>query len=421
MLIAYSPIAAYRCIIHKRYRKGWKHRFGNITRKYSQKKCIWLHAVSLGEINAAKTVIESLCSTISDCEIVISTNTDTGMARAETLYGSKFSIFYFPFDFSFISRKVFRRLQPNMILLVELEVWPNLVFNAYKNNIPVIVINGRLSDKSFPKYKKVKMLIKPVFEKLTLAVVQTKEYAQRFVELGCHADRVIVAGSLKYDTAEISIPSSDTQQIINQLKIDGQQLIVAGGTGNGEEKIILDCFGQLKTNLHNGNLRLVIVPRKPERFNEVASLIAQNGFSFLRFSDYKANSLKIAQDRNAVILVDTMGDLRKFYAIATVNIVGRSLVDMGGSDMIESAAMGKFTIFGKYTYNFRQSAEDLLKNNGAVKVENTIELYNTIEKALTNNSYRRQIEENGKNVVLNNKGATQKTIEILKNIFIRKF
>jgi 3-deoxy-D-manno-octulosonic-acid transferase len=411
-LIAYSPKIVYRAIKQKRYRRGWAQRLGKVTRKTPAKKCLWIHAVSVGEVNATKTIVAELKKRLSDYEIVISATTDTGFERAEKLYGSELSVFYYPFDFSWVIRRAFKNLRPDICLLMELEVWPNLTAYAKKHNIPVVVVNGRLSDNSFPKYKLIKPLVKPLFRKVALFLAQSDEYARRFIALGGRKETAIVTGSLKYDTADTTESIPDTEKLAELLDED-QRLLVAGGTGPGEEKIILDIFKKLKINSDFGDVRLAIVPRKPERFNEVADLIEQSGFSIIRYSRIKAGQHSDAVNDDSVILGDTMGDLRKFYSLAALVFVGRSLVPMGGSDMMESTAMGKCTIFGPETFNFKQTVDALLAKNGAIEVRNEKQLLEQAAKCLSEAEYADTIAANGRKVIIENQGATQKTVDAI--------
>ena len=408
--VVYSPKVIYRAVRHKRYRTGWDHRFGKISRRNHNKKCIWLHAVSVGEVNAAKTIIKEIENKFEDFEIVISTTTDTGFARATNLFSSNHQVFYFPFDFSWIMQRAFNNIRPAVCLLMELEVWPNFVRIAQQSNIPVIVVNGRMSDKSYPTYRKIKPIAKKIFSKVTLTLAQTEEYAQRFKELGCPDDKVIVTSSLKYDTAQITDKVEGTDDLAAQLKIGNEKLWIAGGTGNDEEKILLDVFEQLKQNSQFSDLRLVIVPRKPERFNEVAQIIENSSFKLIRYSLIKNNNTPPPNDNQAIILGDTMGDLRKFYSLATIIFVGRSLVPMGGSDMLEAAALGKCTIFGPHTFNFKQTVDVLLANSGAIMVKDGKELLQIIQKCLSNTDFAQSIAKNGQEVIRKNQGATETTI-----------
>jgi 3-deoxy-D-manno-octulosonic-acid transferase len=413
---AITPTVVYRMVRYGRYRAGWSNRFGKITRKDpALKKCIWLHAVSLGEVNAAKTLVEELENRFSNFEIVISTTTDTGFARATTVFGANYKVFYFPLDLSFTMRRAFHGIQPAICLLMELEVWPNFVLIADQLHIPVVVVNGRMSDKSFSRYKKIKPFAKEMFRKLSLILAQTDEYAQRFIEIGSRGKRVIVTGSLKYDTAQITDKVEGADALAEQLNLGDERLWVAGATGPGEEEIILNVFKELIKQF--SDIRLVIVPRKPERFDEVANLIKQNGFDLIRYGEIKkavAEKSSIINHQlsiNTVILGDTMGDLRKFYSLATIIFAGRSLIPLGGSDIIEAAALGKCTIFGPSTYNFQQTADALLAAQGGIMVKDKLELLETMQKCLNEPDFTEKIARNGQNVIRKNQGATKKTID----------
>ena len=418
--VAITPTVVYRMVRYKRYRAGWSNRLGKIVRKDpALKKCIWLHAVSLGEVNAAKTLVKELENRFSDFEIVISTTTDTGFARAAAVFGANYKVFYFPLDFSCTMRRAFHGIQPAVCLLMELEVWPNFVLIADQLNTPVIVVNGRISDKSFSKYKKIKPFAKEIFRRLSLTFAQTDEYAQRFIEIGCPPKKVSVTGSLKYDTAQITDKVEGADTLAAQLNIGDERLWVAGATGNDEEQILLDVYKNLKQQEQFSDLRLAIIPRKPERFDEVAQLIKQSGFNLIRYNEVKKKTTENAEKSiinhqlsiNTVILGDTMGDLRKFYSLATIIFAGRSLVPLGGSDIIEAAALGKCTIFGPSVYNFQQTADDLLAAQGGIMVKDKQDLLETMQKCLNDPDFTEKIARNGQNVIRKNQGVTKKTID----------
>ena len=347
-------------------------------------------------------------------------------------------------------RRAFHKIRPAICLLMEQEVWPNFVHFAQQSDVPVVVVNGRISDKGFARYKKVRPIAKMIWQKVTLVLAQTDEYAQRFITIGTPVEKVIVTGSLKYDTAQTEDKVEGADTLAAQLNIschcepersegvaiskptdeiasvaplprndviEDTRLWVAGATGPGEEKIILDVFKNL-TNQHQFNdLRLVIVPRKPERFDEVAQLIEQAGFSLIRYSQIKNQATDKSSIENRassiefVILGDTMGDLRKFYSLATIIFVGRSLVPMGGSDMMEAAALGKCTLFGPHAFNFRQTVDALLKDEGAIMVKDEQELLEAMQKCLSEPDFAEKIARNGRQVIKKNQGATKKTID----------
>lgn len=414
-ILVYGPKILYRMLRHDRYRAGWGQRLGKISRRRPEKPCIWLHAVSVGEVNATRTLVERLAEQLGDYEIVISATTDTGLARARALYDSEYAVFYFPFDLSFVMARAFKRLRPSAILLMELEVWPNLTAMAYERNVSVVVVNGRLSDASFPKYRKVRFFVRRMFGKVSLVLAQTEEYAARFIELGCAPEKVIVSNSLKYDTAQTEGGVEGADRLAEQINLGDEKLWVAGGTGPGEEKVVLEVFAKLKTQSGLEELRLAIVPRKPERFDEVASLIDAAGFGYVRYSALKETG-GVTTGRPTVILGDTMGDLKKFYALASVVFVGRSLVPMGGSDMMEPTGLGKCTLFGPHTFNFRQTVTALLAGDGAIEVADEAGLYEQTLRCLADGDFAKRIGYNGQGVIRQNQGATRRTVEAVSTL-----
>lgn len=414
-LLAYSPKIVYRIFRENRYKSGWSQRLGKIIRRDPQRPCLWIHAVSVGEVNAARTLIDALLADMPEYELVLTSTTDTGLDRARSLYGKTLTVSFFPFDFSWIMKRAMGCIQPKAILLMELEVWPNLTRLAFERNIPVLVINGRLSDKSFPRYLKIRPLVRGTFGRLRMVLAQTEEYARRFIALGCPPERVRITSSLKYDTARTEADGPAVQRLSEQIHLGREPLWVVGGTGPGEEQIALEVFGRLKKEPALASLRMAIIPRKPERFEEVSDLIAQSGFCWVRYSRLKeANTA--AEGQPDIILGDTMGDLNKFYAIATVVFVGRTLVPMGGSDMMEPAALGKCTLFGPHTFNFKQTVQELLADQGALEVSNADDLFEMTRKCLLEADFARQIAENGRRIILRNKGATQKTLQAVREV-----
>lgn len=411
-LAAVTPKMLYRVLVHKRYRTGWAQRLGRLQRRRPRDPCIWIHAVSVGEVNATRTLVRALQQRRPDCEIVISATTDTGLARARALYAEQYEVFYYPFDLSCVVGRALRRLRPNVILLLELEVWPNLVRQAHRQGIAVLVVNGRISDRSLPRYRLIRPFMRRLFQYVSRVLAQSQEYAQRFTELGCLPDRVEVVPSLKYDTAELTDRVDGADALAGQLAIDRDPvpLWVAGGTGPGEEAILLEVHRRLLAEAGLERLCLAVVPRKPERFDEVAGLIETSGLSYVRYSRLKSGAERV-ETPPRVILGDTMGDLRKFYSLATGPVfVGRSLVPMGGSDMMEPAALGKCTIFGPHAFNFRQTVEALLEGEGAIQVQDAEALFQAVRRCLTDRDYAARVAQNGREVIRRNQGGTERTV-----------
>jgi len=412
-----TPSVLYRRLRHQRYRHGWGHRFGRYAGTASGHPCIWIHAVSVGEANAARAVVDRLQAAYPAYAIVVSTTTDTGFTRAQQLFADNCEVIYFPLDLSWVMSRAFRRIRPRLCLLMELEVWPNFVKTAKRRQVPVVVVNGRISDSSYRTYRRFRRILQGTFANLDLALVQTREYAERFVSLGCAEERVFVTGSLKYDTAQMEDRIAGADVIAQQLQFQASDRIwVAGGTGDGEEALLLEAYRVLIQDEAFRDVRLVLVPRKPERFDAVANLIEQAGFPLQRYRAVKEGQPQPVLDTQAVILGDTMGDLRKFYSLCTVAFVGRSLVPMGGSDMMEVAALGKPTLFGPHTQNFRQTVRDLLQQQGALEVRDVGALTDALRRCLGDTDYAQRLGHQGRAVIRRNQGATEKTLTHLRTL-----
>jgi len=417
--ICLMPFLLWRMLTQNRYRRGWKHRFGYVPTRTTRRPCLWIHAVSMGEINASGTLIRELERFLPGYDVVISTTTDTGYDRAKSVYGNTHQIFFFPWDFSPCVRRAFDRIQPDLCILMELEVWHNFTAVAANRNIPVIVANGRISSgKGFPRYKKIAPLVRPMFRRLTLVLAQDKAYAERFAYLGVPENRNQIVGSLKYDTATITDSVEGTSEMARQLLLSKTDPIwVCGSTGAGEESMLLDAFGDLYKEKQLKGLRLILVPRKPERFEEVARLIRQRGLGLIRYSEVKTGEYPVTKnDSLDIILGDTMGDLRKFYSLAEVIFVGRSLVPQGGSDMMEAAGLGKPGVVGPYTENFDETVQAMVSGGGIEIVADTIQLSKITRQLFLNPSEARSMGLRGREVILQNQGATRRTVTFLAGL-----
>lgn len=407
------PLLVYRRICQGRYKEGWGERFGGASVSGPDKKVIWIHAVSVGEVNGIKTLVSELEATGEGIEVVISTTTDTGMARARGLYGGEHRVFYFPWDFSCAVGRALGRVRPSLCVLMEGEVWPNFTAVAQRLGVPIAVANGRVGgEKGWPRYRKLRWLVKGMFGRLRLVLAQDETAAERFQYLGVAAENIQVAGSVKYDTAEVTDEVEGTEELVAAVGLQADELVwVCGSTGPGEEELLLDVFGRLREVGGLEKLRLVLVPRKPERFDEVAALIASNKFKLLRYSHIKSGEYELgAGSELAVILGDTMGDLRKFYALATVVFVGRSLVPLGGSDMMEVAALGKPVIVGPYTENFMGTMRAMVAGEGIEVVADKRQLQETLEDLLLDLDKAQRLASRGRQVIIDNKGPTAKSV-----------
>jgi 3-deoxy-D-manno-octulosonic-acid transferase len=389
-------------------------RMGRVPSRSVSAHCVWLHGVSLGEINAVRTIVAELRWRTPETVIVISSTTQTGLARARELY-PELIVFRFPLDFSFVLRRVFSRLRPSVIVLMELEAWPNLLEVAAQASVPVIIANGRVTEgKSMRRFSMpiVRWVARRMFGKLAWVGAQDQVYADRFRQLGACESRIEVTGSVKYDTAEIEDRVDGQDELAAEMVIDvGKPLLVCGSTGPGEEALILDAYQSLLKQPANSRLQLAIVPRKPERFDEVADLILSRGFACLRRSGKPPRLPPGVSDPRAVFLGDTMGELRKFYSLATVVFVGRSLVPMGGSDVIEAAALGKPVLVGPYHENFAEPVRLLLENAGCMVVSDARALASAVSQQLSDAPKRGLMSTRARETIQRQRGATTRTID----------
>ncbi|MCG3178099.1 MAG: 3-deoxy-D-manno-octulosonic acid transferase [Phycisphaerae bacterium] len=414
-MLLYTPMLLWRMAVQGKWRGGWAHRFGAVPRRQGAGPCIWIHAVSVGEANATVTLAARLREALPGCTLAFSATTDTGFARLAKLYPDDLR-FHYPLDFSLAVSRAFRRIRPAMIVLMELEVWPNLLGLARRAGIPVVVANGRLSDHSFRWYRRFRPVLRPMFRRLSAACVQDQAYADRFVAMGTPTDRVTVTASVKYDTAEVADRVAGADALSGVLGLDAShRLLVAGSTGPGEETILLDVYRRLGGS--HGNLRLAIIPRKPERFDEVAALIAKAGFGCLRRSEHADGSpgpSPLAGD--TVVLGDTMGELRKFYALSAIAFVGRSLVPMGGSDVMEAAALGLPVLTGPHADNFVEPVRRLSSGGGLIVVPDGDALGQAVAELLADEPRRKRMATAAREAVVQAKGATDRTVAVIRRL-----
>ncbi|HNX27225.1 MAG TPA: 3-deoxy-D-manno-octulosonic acid transferase [Phycisphaerae bacterium] len=417
-LLAAGPFLLFRMFRYGRYRHNWLQRFGRTPERHGLQPVIWLHGVSLGEINASRTLVAELQSQLPDYRVVISSTTDTGMAAAEKAYSPFLTVFQWPLDFTWAVRRAIRRTQPALVILMEGEIWPNFLAECNRRKIPAVVVNGRMSpNKGYPRYKKLGLLAAALFNRLTAIGVQDEIYGHKFIELGGEPSKVHLTGMLKYDTIQVADSVPGQEIIASQLALDTRagKLLVAGGTGPGEEQILLEALGKKITG---GELTLLIVPRKPERFDEVARLITKAGFPCIRRSGHNTHATQLQNlPQRAVILGDTMGELRKFYGLSDMIFVGRSLVHMGGSDMIEAAALGKPVCFGPHTFNFPQ-ADDLVRH-GCVRVANGDALRQCVAGWLADGAATAKAAAETQRYIRSQQGATKRNVELVCHVLHR--
>jgi 3-deoxy-D-manno-octulosonic-acid transferase len=389
-LVVASPYWLFRMSWSGRYRHGLSQRLGLISpslRKFvGEQSTIWIHAVSVGEVIAASRLIEQLQTLDPDLRLVISTTTRTGQKlaqeRFDTDYGNINSgsrptcVFYYPLDFAWIVRRYLKVLKPRALVLVESELWPRTLVEVERAGVPVIVVNGRISNRSLPRYRALRTLWAPLMRKLTLVLAQSEEDRVRFVDIGVPSEKVRSAGNLKYDVrAATELPI--TRELRTHLPQSGK-VIVVGSTLDGEERMLVDALRELLPDIPQ--LTMILAPRHPERFRAVEKLVTDAGLPLLRRSDWMEHPEPIAA--GSVFLLDTVGELASVYSLASVAFVGGSLIPAGGHNPLEPAQFAVPIVMGPYTENFRGMVAALLEQE-AIRVTPPERLCLALQELLT--------------------------------------
>ena len=442
LFLAMLPYFIYQAIRHGKYLGSFKERMGRLPESFERdrRKTIWVHTVSVGEFLAAKPLLERLRRELRDWRIVVSTATMTGQRLARDQRDAPYdAVFYFPFDWRFAVRHAITRVNPSMVIILETEVWPNFLRECRSLGVSTIIANGRISERSFARYGLVRKFIARVLDDITLMIMQSEADAERARSLGARAEKVLVCGNLKYD---VPVSFTFNQEIENQFALSSSpHLIVAGSTAPGEEEILLAALRAARSKSELKDTRLILAPRHPERFDEVASLISQSGFTCARRSKAKALESahaakasssdqigfqldvapdEIAQMRTAdVILLDTIGELAQLYRFAAVVFVGGSLVPRGGHNIIEPAVYSKAIIVGPHTENFRQVIADFASAGALVQVSAKGEgasgsFTSEIIRLLSDREFAAALGARAHDILLRSRGATECTMKAIK-------
>ncbi len=417
LLAVLSPVLAWRIVVHGKYRTGWREKlFGQVKPRVGNRPCLWFHAVSVGEVLQLEPVLKELRVREPGLEFVISTTTPTGRSVAESKF-PRDTVCYFPLDFSWAVREAIARLRPTAVVLVELELWPNFILHARRAGVPVALINGRLSERSLRGYRRLRPLIARLLRSLAAIAVQNPTYAERFLELGASRERLSVTGSIKFDRVETNRRNPKTLELRAAFGIgESEPVFVAGSTQESEESAAIDAYLAVRPRFPN--LRLILVPRHKERFEEVARLVESRGLPLCRRSTASNGATRPGKQdgRAPVLLLDTLGELAACWGLADVAFVGGSLTNRGGQNMIEPAGYGATVLFGPNTQNFRDVVERLLSAEAARVVQNGGELTAALADCLSHPERARAQGTRAQELVLAQQGATQRTIDILTSL-----
>ena len=400
------PFTVARIIIKsfldKDYLTNFHHRFG-IYKKISSQKYIWFHAVSLGEVISSETIIRRL---LSENNLVLTTSTPTGYREAKKIYGDDVKIVYAPWDFIFFVKGFIKNFNPIALILFETEVWPSMIYLSEKRKIPIILSNARLSESSYKKYLLLSFFTKYIFKKLSLVLAQSNRHVENFKNIGIQESKIKQVGSVKFDTNKIKTTESN-------LKEYAGNLILATSTHVGEDEIIIDTFCKLRIEFPD--LKLIIVPRHPERSDSVLKILKNRNIN-----SNISSSIPNEMNSLSAVVINTTGLLNSLYKIANVAFIGGSLLNKyGGHNIIEPASNKCAFIVGPYMKNFKDILGLFKDQHACMEINNSDELFNAYKELLNNNELRLNMIDNASMVVSNNSGSSEKQykyiIEIIKN------
>jgi len=423
LLSAVSPVLVYRRLRFGKYRGGWNEKLtGRLVRRHPQKRCIWFHAVSVGEVLQLQKVLDETAARFPDAELLVTTTTDTGYDVARNKY-PQHTVTWFPLDFTWAVSRALKSIRPDLVVLVELELWPNFVFQCHRQQIPLALINGRIGEKSFRGYRRIAPLIQRVLRCFKFLGVQNDVYADRLIQLGAPAENVTVTGNIKFDRVESNRQNSRTAELRSAFGLlSHERVFIAGSTQAPEETYALDAWLQLRAEFPE--LRLILVPRHKERFEEVAELLQQRGIAVLRRSQLKTlakpqSDVPSSGEVPPVLLLDTLGELAACWGLADIAFVGGSLTNRGGQNMLEPAGYGAAVLFGPNTWNFKDITESLLSRQAARVVRNADELALAVGELLRQPALAQEMATAAREFVAEQQGATTRTIDQLALVIDR--
>ncbi len=407
------PVFLWRGRATGKYFRTFRERMGRLPvfLNVDGERSIWVHAVSVGEVLAARPLIEALKQRHPRLRVFLSTTTMAGNAVAQKSVRGADGLFYAPFDWARPVRRALRTVNPALLVLVETEIWPNLIHEAKRRGTRVAIVNGRISPRSHSGYMTIRALLRRVLEEVDVFLMQGEAHAGRIRDMGAPAERVRIAGNLKFDALEARHPPEELQRLLAPENRPGRPLWVAGSTAQGEEEMVLEAFHEVRERVPGAGL--VIAPRHPERFDTVPALIEAAGFHCLRRSALVEPGW---WKDDEVVLLDTLGELARVYPLADVVFVGGSLVPVGGHNILEAAVAGKPVVVGPHMHNFQEIADQFRAEAALVEVRTSEDLAREVSSLLTDEVRRRSVGERGRALVEKNRGALATTVEALTGL-----
>ncbi|MFT5258621.1 MAG: 3-deoxy-D-manno-octulosonic-acid transferase [Saprospiraceae bacterium] len=371
--------------------------------------CIWVHAVSVGESIAATPLITALLEKYPEQELLVTCTTPTGSQTIQKAFGGRVHHSYFPYDYQWFVNRFLKQAQPKMLILMETELWPNMLMACHRRGVKTAIVNLRLSDKSFKLYKRLSYLLKPILKHVDVFSAQTEVDGQRIVQMGAATESVSVTGNLKYDNVDSIVEKGD--DLVSQLDISNRMVWCAGSTHQGEDEMVLTAHRALLQQIPGA--LLVIAPRHPERFTDV-SLLSESRFITQRWSNLVNNDQPA--EATEVLILDTIGDLKQFIALSNFCFIGGSLVNVGGHNVLEACGVGVPVLFGPYMQNFKQIAEKVVQSDSGVQVLSEEELITKVAYLASNAALRQAMAVNGVALIQRNRGALKRTLKLVHDL-----
>ena len=424
-LVLGAPWWLWRMATTQKYREGLRARLGGVPERLAErhldadgggsvsKPLIWMHAVSVGEVLAVSRLVTELDAALPEYRVVISTTTRTGQALAQSRFGAE-RAFYCPLDLPWATAAYLKALKPAMLVLAETEFWPNLLNGCSMRGIPVAVVNARISDRSWPRYQRLRRLWRPFLSRLRAALAQSDVDAERLRALGCLPERVTVSGNLKFDVRAAG--DSEAVRLLGEVR-GGLRLIVAGSTLEGEEAMLVEAWPGLLAA--ERKLAMIIAPRHPERFAAVAELLARSGLPWRRRSEITATAPGRSLNAGEILLLDSIGELASVYSLAAVAFVGGSVAPAGGHNPLEPAQFGVPVVMGEHYVNFRAIVE-AMRSRDAIRLVRADDLAATLASLLRDHGAAEAMGERGRQVFEEQAGATKRTVAALREILNAK-
>ena len=417
LLILTSPYFLLRSLIQKRFRKALPQRMG-FFKSPSFKRPIWVHAASVGEVFCSIPLLKKIKKEFPHLKIILTTMTSTGNETAKTYLPEADQVLFLPIDHPFIIRRTIEKIQPNLLLIAETELWPNLLRSCGKKGIPIVLFNGRISQKSFQRYLLFKFFFKECLKHVSLFLMQTEEDRIRIIEMGGESQKTRVVGNLKFDQTFPSFTQETMVEIAKILGLQGKEnIFIAGSTHSGEEEILVNLYKEIKKM--DPHLVLILAPRHLERLEEVERVLKKESLSWLRRTSLPLGAGQSDQEQPDVILLDTMGELMGIYSLGTVVFVGGSLVPVGGHNPLEPLFFKKCVLFGPYMFNFSEISSRLIEAGGAIQVSGKEDLFSQMKRLLFDEGARKGVGEKGYQFLQKHQGATARMFEEIKPFLSR--